>query len=511
MDEPVQDRLTQAIAARQAGRYTDALALLAGSEDWPSALAERGTILRAQILARKDPIGALELLAHAHDLFATPEARFDYYVASMRAYIGARNYESAFAMSERAEELDAHASVPGRTAFRHFRALLRYCLEQYDPQDRDIITLIESNDPNSRFIGLLMRGYMQAGLGRFAEQAADLGASLDVATANPGACDPGIVALQIHGLLRIGLETGDRAAVATATRAYDWLSWTDDLRSEQFLCVRALAWDAFLRGESAQAQWLLRDSKAMADNDAWRVMAHLDRAYIARMNGNEHWAADELLAAHALARHVEWSATRGEERQALVTLAVLFSPTNMAQAQHYVSLYVQLGRNTVNPGISVSNDRRSTAFEKYALGRVQQVLGNNSLAISAFETAYEIFSPANYHFRASLAAIGLFETTRDTTWLERARKHAAVFPQSALSTTLREENRVAEDERLRQLTPMQRQLALALCEGLDLAELSQRFSRSAYTLEQHVDVIYARLGVTNRRELRTALQEWRIV
>jgi DNA-binding CsgD family transcriptional regulator/tetratricopeptide (TPR) repeat protein len=503
--------LAQARAHRQAGRYADALALLATSEEWPLAECENGTSLRAQILARIQPLEALSLLARTQDVFETDEGKFCYLLASMRAYIGTHNFEAAAEMSARASALEDGVTLANRCSLWHQRGLLRICLEHYNPLDENVQALISSGDPNGGFLGLVIRAYMYAALGRYNEQAADLTAALEVAASHPGACDPGIIASQVHALLRLGLEMGNHAFVSAAADAYEWMPWSDDLKNERFLCVRALAWDAFLRGESAQAQWLLKDSKALASSDAWRLMAHLDRAYVARMNGNEPWAAEELSSAHALARNVVWSATHGEERQALVMLAVLFSPTDMAAAQQYVSLYMQLGRANIDPLLTLATDRRGVGFEKYALGRVAQVLGNDSLAVQSFQAAYEIFDGAGYHFRAALAAMGLFETTRDAAWLESARAHAEFFPRSALRATLAHESTASENARLRDLTPMQRQIAFALCEGLDLAQLSQRFSRSAFTLSKHVDAVYTRLGAKNAKTLRNAVQGWTFV
>jgi DNA-binding CsgD family transcriptional regulator len=505
------ESLAQARALRQAARYTDALSLLDGSEEWAGPEGETATALRAQILARTQPLDALALLARTQDLFVTDEGKFAECVAAMRAYIVTRNYDAAAEMSARAGKIADRVPVGDRCLLWYLRAMLHHCLEQYNPLDENIQALIASGDANGGFLGHVARAYMYAGVGRYDEQVSDLTAALEVAVSHPGTCDPAIIALQVHALLRLGLETGNHTAITAASDAYEWMPWSDDLQGERFLCVRALAWDAFLRGESAQAQWLLKDSKALASSDAWRLMAHLDRAYVARMNGNEHWAAEELATAHAIARTVEWSTTHGEERQALVMLAVLFSPTDMAQAQHYVSRYMQLGRSNVDPTLALANDRRAVGFEKYALGRVQQVLGNDSLAMKSFEAAYEIFNAAGYHFRSALAAMGLFETSRDAVWLERARAHAEFFPRSALRSTLSHESMTSENSRLLELTPMQRQIAYALCEGLDLAELSRRFSRSAFTLGKHVDTVYQRLGVNNRKSLRTAVQAWTVV
>lgn len=505
---PQGDLYAQACAERNAGRYRSALALLEGSQDWPAPENESAALLRVQILARRSPVEALEVLARTQDLFESDGARFGYYVASMRAYSGTRNFESAAEMGKLAEALLERVDVASKCLLWHQYAVLDVCLERYDPDGPSIAALLESSEPNGQFLGYLARSYMHAGSGNYAEQKADLTLALSIAMANPGACDPGIVALQVFALLRLGLETGDEAAFSAANDAYEWMPWSDDLADERFGCLRAMAWEAFLRGEPARAQWLLKDAKAFARFPAWQVMAHLDRAYIARANGNEAWATEELLAANTLARQVEWSATQGEERQALVMLATLLARTDMAQAQRYVSTYTQLGRDSVNPVLSLAHDRRAAGFEKYALGRVQQVLGNEAIAIKSLQSAYDIFAGAGYHFRAALAATAIFESTGDASWKQKAQSHAAFFPHSALHSALHAQAEPALAPLLRSLTPMQRQIAFALCEGLDLAELSQRFSRSAYTLGKHVDVVYAHLGVKNRRALRGALAGW---
>ena len=99
------ERLAAARAARQSARYTEALDLIQGCEDWPAPENEDATLLRAQILARRAPIEALELLARTQDIFTTPEGIFGYYVASMRAYTGTRNFDSAAEMGVIAERL----------------------------------------------------------------------------------------------------------------------------------------------------------------------------------------------------------------------------------------------------------------------------------------------------------------------------------------------------------------------------------------------------------------------
>lgn len=274
----------------------------------------------------------------------------------------------------------------------------------------------------------------------------------------------------------------------------------------QFQCVRTHAWDAFLRGDSARAQWLFRDSKAMAPNDAWRVWAHVDRAYVARMNGNEAWAIEELAQAEELARGVVWSQTVDEERIVLVTLAALLASSDRARAQRYVSTYVRLGTQNVDPSLAIAHDPRVEGFQQYALGRVHEVLGNAEAASAAYEAAYQIFSRAQHHFRAALAALGLSEVTASPQWIERARDHAAHYPNSAFNAYLSRSIERPEAGWNGALTPFQRQLALALCSGLEMPALSQRFSRSEATMRREVRSLYERLSVHSRRQLRELLE-----
>jgi tetratricopeptide (TPR) repeat protein len=500
--------LAHARLHRAAGRYAEMLAMLAGCEDWPEPHNEAATALRVGVLARRAPVAALKLLARTQDVFQSAQGRFAYYLASASAYTGTRNFDAAESMLELAQGFESAVDPAERSLLRYQRALLRWCKRAFDPGDPDVEALIGGSDPNGKFLGYELRGWMQAGLGRYPEQAADLIAAMQVAAAHPGTCDPELMARQVHALLRLGLELGDEATIEAGAIAYDNQPWSDDLRTDRYLCVRALAWSAFFRGDSAQAQWLFKDSKDFAASDAWKVMAHVDRAYVARMNGNEAWAVEELHAARTIARGVNWSATHGEERQALVMLATLFAPTDMARAQQYVSEYLQIGKDSVDPTLALAHDRRATAFEKYALGRVHQVLGNRELAISSFETAYEIFAAAGYRFRESLAATGLYEATGQERWLERARRAAGVYPNSAFHQRLHDRPGPIDASPLSDLTPMQRQLAFALCEGLDVAQLSRRFSRSAFTIAQMTNAVHERLGTRNRNDLRKLLRGW---
>jgi tetratricopeptide (TPR) repeat protein len=501
-----QQQLDEARELLRIGRYDAALARLDQCDEWASPVHEHGLLLRAEILLACDPIDALEALARISDLVIGQGHSFEYYILSGRAYANARNFESASEMFSLAQR-NAGEDAERLAVVAHQRSRLRYLQGNFDAGDPDLDIALGNPNPSARMFTLVVRSWMHAGLGNYRAQITDLRAAVDIARRNPRQIQLNTTGRALHSLVRVSYELGDHDASDDALALYEEIEWPVELAETQFLCLRALAWDAFLRGDSARAQWLLRDSKVIAPSDAWRVMSHVDRAYVAQMNHNEPWARDEILQAQAHARTVVWAATNGEERQALVTLAVLFAPLDMGQAQRYVSTYMRLGSETVHPSLAIAHDRRAAAFAQYAQGRVHQVLGNTEIATSAFENAYRIFDESEHHFRAALAAQGLSELTGATVWAERARQHAGFFPKSAFYRFLTDRISRQTTPWIEGLTPMQRQLALSLCEGLEMPALSRRFSRSEFTIKREVQALYDLFNVRTRNGLRELLEE----
>lgn len=505
--ESATKRLERARELYLRARHHEALSLLAGCEDWPQPAAEQSLALRAEILTVRDPIAGLQELAAYQDAFATPDGRFDYYIASARAYTNSRNFEGAREMLASAAQMLAGEDDTRAPRHAYYRARLDVITRQYDANTSDFALALRDADPSLRFSALSWRSWMYAGLEDYRSQLADLREAFRLYEEAGYRCNLSAVATSLHAMLRLAFEMGDGDAVAAGEAAYDSIAWTPEIAEYRFLCARALGWDAYLRGHPARAQWLFKDAKDIAPTTAWKVMAHVDRAYVARMNDNEAWALEELEQASLLSGRVTWSSTKGEERAALVTMAVLYAPVDMARAQGYVSSYIALGLDSLDPTLTAIHDRRTLGFEKYASGCVQQVLGNTQLAIRSFETAFEIFSQSEHHYRAALASSALYEITRNPAWLEMAKASAMRFPRSALCRNLHAAQKPDKRPALEELTPMQRQIAAAVAEGLDIEQLSQRFSRSAYTIEKQIDSIVTALGLTSRAALRAELRK----
>ncbi len=487
-------------------RLDEALSLLSGCEDWPETTCENALALRAEILTVRDPVAGLQELASCRDAFTTPQGKLDYAVASARAYTNSRNFDAARIMLAAAQELLDGPNDPRAPRVAYQRARLDVITRQCDPATRDFAIALLDEDPALRFSALSWRSWMHAACEDHRAQLTDLREAIRLFEREGYRCNLHAVAVSLHALLRLAFELGETQAVDAGELAFDAIDWTPEIANYRFLCLRALAWDAFLRGQPARAQWLFKDSKDAAPTPAWKVMAHVDRAYVARMNDNEAWALEELERAHHLAQHVTWSSTKGEERSALVTLAILYAPVNMARAQGYVSTYVSIGRENLDPTLTAVADRRAVGFEKYAMGCVQRVIGDTTLAISSFGNAFEIFAQTEHYYRAALSAFALHEITKDAAWLEIARANASRFPHSAIHRKLHAAEDLREDPLLERLSPMQRQIAAAVAEGLDVSQLSVRFSRSTFTIEKQLDGILSQLSLPSCFALRTALR-----
>ena len=497
--------LERAKEADLRARRDDALELLAECAEWPAPFNEQGLLLRVEVLAARDAIAALQELAAHADAFCTPDARVGYLLVSARTYLRARNFDAAQAMLDSAAQALDGANEARRYELAFARARLSWNKREYDPQSEDLALAIRSKEPAVAFAALNLRAWMHAGLEDYRSTMRDLRACLQLYTQHGYRCGLANVALTIQSTLGFGWELAESDAEHEAEHAFENVEWTQDISVHRFICLRNLAWYAFLRGDSARAQWLFKDSKDVAPSPAWKVIAHADRAYVARMNLNEAWAVEELYEAHNIARSVEWHATRDEERSALITLAIMFAPNDLGQAQRYVSMYIEMGANNINASIEASHaPRRAVASEKYAAGRVQAMLGNTELAVRDLQHAYEIFAAIEFDFRAALAAQTLHELTKDERWLANARVHAAKYPNSALLKRLTAEPQ-REDAAVQGLTPIQRQIAIAHCLGADIAELSRRFSRSSFTIGKQLDAIFGTFGVTSRTALRDEL------
>jgi len=495
-----EESLRAARVALRSAHSDIALELLDGCEDWPDAVAEHAVLLKAETLGRRDPGDALAYLASVDDICFSPDARFRRDVECGKQHAAVRDFASADAHYAAARRLAA-AVADGRHTLAYHDLRMRWLRRECDPAAPEAELAIAHPDPSIASAAYAYRAWHHAGNNDWAAHIADLISAVRYAT-YPGdePVDVATLAASIHSLAQVAFETADAAGIAAARTASDALVWTADVRVQQFATIRALGWDAFMRGNPGHAQWSFKEARAIAPSAPWRIMGHLDRAYVARVSGNEFWALEELAQADALAFDVAWESSYGEERQILVTLATMHAPSDASRAQRYATMYSRMGTESVNPALAVHGDPRAVAHARYAQGRIEQTLGRREAAIMALRDSFEIFERSSFHYRAVLAATALAELTGDEHWKRAINDHASYYPDCLLATAA-ERSMAREHAMPETLTPVQRQIARAFWSGIESAELSRRFSRSVYRIERQIEAIYAAFGVTSRAEL----------
>ena len=492
--------LDEAITALAEARWDAVLDHLRECEDWPIEIAEHAVLVKADTLTRRDAAAGLAWLAATQDIVLTDGARFTRELLTGRAYANVRSFDAAAARFERARRL--LDNVPGGAPrLAYHTARLRWFRREAQPDDADVTLALTDPDPTGRASAYSVRAWTHASNGNFRGQIADLRTALDIAESVDYRCDVAVLGIIVFTLARIAFEVADGAAMDVARKAFDRIRWTDDVRVDRFQTLRALGLDAFMRGESAKAQWLFRDASTLAPTPAFRAFAHLDRAYVARIGRNEAWALDEIYEAVRLAQSVQWGQTQGEERYALVLLAILLAPVDASEAQRYAATFSMLGTDSVNPTLSMSRDQRNAGWEKYAFGRIEQTLGNTDTALVALKGAYEIFAPIEHHYMGMLIATALAELSGDAAWVQKANDHIAQYPGCPMAAKATA-NAPYADPVLDALSPLQRQIARAHWSGLNLDDLSRRFSRSLYTIEHHLGEVYGAFGVASSSALR---------
>jgi hypothetical protein len=501
----IAESLRNARVALRSAWYDAALELLDGCEDWPSDGREAAIVMKAEALGRRDPVGAVAYLASVSDLPASAAGRFNFAIEFGKAHSSVRDFSSAASRYEEARML-AGGVLHGKHTMAYHDLRMRWLRRECDVSAPEVALAVAHPDPDIAAAAYAYRAWLHAGNGNYVGHVADLRTCLEYATlptAEP--IDVVTFATSVHALAQTAFETADQEGIEAARAAMQAINWTPGVAAHQFLAMRAMGWDAFMRGRAGEAQWMFKDARALAPTPAWRVMTHTDRAYVARMSRNEAWAIDELAEADRLAYDVAWDSTTGEDRMVLVLLAVLHAPHDAARAQRYASKFSQIGTENVDPKVDLQGNRRAVAHAKYAQGRIEQTLGRREAAITLLHEAYTIFDGVAYHYRATLAAAALAELTGEAKWRDASARHAAYYPDCPLGSYADEV--VAREEALpATLSPFQRQVARALWTGAEPTELSRRFSRSMYTIQHQIDAVFDAFGVGSRGAL---LQEAR--
>ena len=201
----------------------------------------------------------------------------------------------------------------------------------------------------------------------------------------------------------------------------------------------------------------------------------------------------------------------GEERSALLVLAELFSHHDPAVAEQYLARFRSLSASVL-PMLSYGTDPRVRGFESYSQGLAWLRLGDAEEGKNALTEAWSIFEDFNYGWRASLCALGLYEATQDRSWLDRAARKIAPWPQSWIAKRIADA-RTSSDARtstvvpLERIPPAKREVLELVREGRRNADIAEKLGRSPHTVRNQLAQLFQTFEVKSRAELVAVLSK----
>ncbi|MBV8949520.1 MAG: hypothetical protein JOZ99_01485, partial [Actinobacteria bacterium] len=246
----------------RSAHYDTAHDLLEGCEDWPAEFREHALVLKAELIGRRDAIAAVSYLASVEDLVASSEGQFALALQFGKAHAAVRAFSQAEARYADARAL-AHAVPHGLNTMAYHDLRMRWFRRECDPGAAEVALAVAHPDPSIASSAYAFRAWLHAGREDYAAHVADLCRAVAVA-GSADDVDLAMITPSIHALAQFGFETADVDAIAAARRASDAVAWTPDLGINHYFTIRALGWDAFMRGRAGEAQWAFKDARMRA-------------------------------------------------------------------------------------------------------------------------------------------------------------------------------------------------------------------------------------------------------
>jgi DNA-binding CsgD family transcriptional regulator/tetratricopeptide (TPR) repeat protein len=300
--------------------------------------------------------------------------------------------------------------------------------------------------------------------------------------------------------------------LSKAEALYSSIPWTSDLAVEQFNAARTLGWAMALQGTDRyfESLRLLHQASSIAPSPAWKVWSLLDRAAMKRYAGELGASSADLFEALDLLKTVNWGETTDVERTGLLYAAELLAPVDTSGAAALLLQFNQI-RESFSSRVTLRGDRMLDAAIAYSTGVVQSALKDTRKARHFLESAYPVYEEIGYKWRAARTALLLYSVTQDQAWHESARKQVRDFPNSWIAADVREASTGIGDDGWNRLTPRQREVFAALCEGMTAKSIGDRLKCSPNTVRNHIHWVYQAFRVNSQPELITEARKRKLI
>ena len=228
-------------------------------------------------------------------------------------------------------------------------------------------------------------------------------------------------------------------------------------------------------------------------------VAKVNLASFYRILGAPAVAREHLQLARRYLQAQQWSRANPDERMTLLEYALEAQKLEPTSAGETLTRYLSSSRRR-RGDLPLENDRRVAAIEAMARGSLEAIHERRSGALAAFGKALEIWSQLGYRYREAVTALLMHEVDGDAKHLAVAARALACAPRSWLSGEV-EQRKSTSGSRLSKLTPAERRVMLAICEGKTSREIAAEFGRSFHTIRNQTLKVYATMHVRTRTAL----------
>ncbi|MDP9024911.1 MAG: hypothetical protein M3N13_06050, partial [Candidatus Eremiobacteraeota bacterium] len=221
--------------------------------------------------------------------------------------------------------------------------------------------------------------------------------------------------------------------VAQVVREYAaQLRWNAEMPGWAYNVYRALGWSEALEGNEIAAFRDLREAEKHAPSVPRRIEVILDRSFLFASIGEKISAQERFDEADQLCSKVDWNATEGEDRYALLWGAELAAAFDPRRAAAMIRRYKTI-RKPMNPAlVANSNLRRWQGYESDAFGVVAGANGDIEDSLRHLQNGLNIWDSLGFEWRAAKTARAIARVTNAEAHRSDAAKRGSSYAQSWL-------------------------------------------------------------------------------